>query len=526
MPRTIRHTAITNTATVTARARSVSVTSKLERATSSDPSASVSLLPFARPRASERHEPTWAGYVRLARIGDTTLAVAALMGAFLFANLGRMPAGMQEFLEIRLTLRNLLLLGGFALSWRILCELVGLYDPRKIRRLSAEVRRVVLVCLAGTATALTFPVISRTGAFTLSAVLSFGAAACAGLLLLRLILRTVTATGAPAVRDILIVGSGPRAWRAYLDLQGDPHGPHQFLGFVDLDDGSSTDEVRALWAGSLANLERILMHRPVDEVVIALPIRSRYAEIQETIETCWRVGVRCKYLADVFDHGRARPRFEQGEQFSAVAIGVAPEDGRLIIKRAVDILGTAIAGVLLLPVLLGAAVLVKLTSAGPVFYSQERHGLHKRRFRMYKLRTMVVDAEARQLELEARNEAAGPIFKIRDDPRITPVGRFLRRTSIDELPQLWNVLRGDMSLVGPRPLPVRDVQRFTEGALMRRFSVRPGVTGLWQISKRGTMDFDDWISLDMRYIDEWSLALDFRILAVTLPAVLRGSGAT
>jgi exopolysaccharide biosynthesis polyprenyl glycosylphosphotransferase len=448
------------------------------------------------------------------------------MGAFLAANLGRMPAGIQEFLELRLTLRNLLLLGAFAVIWRFIGELAGLYDTRRIRHFSTEVRRVVLVCLAGTVTALTFHLISRTGAFTLGAVLTFGAAACAGLLLLRLVLRTVTATGAPAVRDILIIGSGPRAWRAYLDLQEDPHGPPRLLGFVDVDDRWSTDEVRALWAGSLANLETILMHRPVDEVVIALPTRSRYAEIQTTIETCWRVGVRCKYLADVFDHGRARPRFEHGEQFSAVAIGVAPEDGRLIVKRAVDLLGAAIAGVLLLPVLLGAVILIRLTSPGPVFYSQERHGLHKRRFRMYKLRTMVVDAEARQLELEPLNEAAGPIFKIQDDPRITPVGRFLRRTSIDELPQLWNVLRGDMSLVGPRPLPVRDVQRFTEGALMRRFSVRPGVTGLWQISKRGTMDFDDWVRLDMRYIDEWSLGLDFRILAVTLPAVVRGSGAT
>jgi lipopolysaccharide/colanic/teichoic acid biosynthesis glycosyltransferase len=144
---------------------------------------------------------------------------------------------------------------------------------------------------------------------------------------------------------------------------------------------------------------------------------------------------------------------------------------------------------------------------------------------MYKLRTMYVNAEARQSELEDQNEASGPVFKIRDDPRITPVGRLLRRTSIDELPQLWNVLRGDMSVVGPRPLPVRDVQRFTEGALMRRFSVRPGVTGLWQVSARSTLNFEDWVRLDMQYIDEWSLGLDMRILAMTLPAVVRGSGA-
>jgi lipopolysaccharide/colanic/teichoic acid biosynthesis glycosyltransferase len=141
---------------------------------------------------------------------------------------------------------------------------------------------------------------------------------------------------------------------------------------------------------------------------------------------------------------------------------------------------------------------------------------------MYKLRTMVADAAARQAEVENLNEAAGPIFKIKADPRITPVGGFLRRTSIDELPQLFNVLRGDMSLVGPRPLPIRDVERFDESWLMRRFSVLPGVTGLWQVSGRRSLQFDSLISLDLKYIDEWSLALDFQILARTPWAVLRG----
>jgi lipopolysaccharide/colanic/teichoic acid biosynthesis glycosyltransferase len=160
-----------------------------------------------------------------------------------------------------------------------------------------------------------------------------------------------------------------------------------------------------------------------------------------------------------------------------------------------------------------------------VLFTQERYGYNKRRFRMYKLRTMVVDAEARQAGLEAMNEASGPVFKIRSDPRQTPVGRVLRRWSIDELPQLYNVLRGDMSLVGPRPLPIRDVSRFAEPALMRRFSVRPGITCLWQISGRSELTFDDWVKLDLRYIDGWSLMLDVRILLRTLPAVLRGRGA-
>jgi lipopolysaccharide/colanic/teichoic acid biosynthesis glycosyltransferase len=144
---------------------------------------------------------------------------------------------------------------------------------------------------------------------------------------------------------------------------------------------------------------------------------------------------------------------------------------------------------------------------------------------MYKFRTMVADAEARQEALEDRNEAAGPVFKIKDDPRVTPVGRFLRRTSIDELPQLVNVVVGDMSLVGPRPLPARDVQRFNEATLMRRFSVRPGLTCLWQIGGRSNVDFARWIALDLKYIDEWSLRLDVVILARTVPVVLRGEGA-
>jgi exopolysaccharide biosynthesis polyprenyl glycosylphosphotransferase len=464
-------------------------------------------------------------YVRLVRIGDTLLGLVALVGGFLAANLGRMPAGAGEFLEMRLTVRNLLLLGAFMVVWRVLCAWAGLYDPVRIRRRSSEVARVALVCGIGGAAAMTFPVISRTGAFSPLAVLYFGAAAAGGLLLLRAALRTVTDTAGSAVREVLIVGSGPRAWKAHQDLQADPHVSSRLLGFVDVDDSVASAEVRRLWAGSLGELESILMRREIDEVLIALPIRSQYGEIQRAIETCWRLGIRCRYLADVFDHGRSTPRFEDGGRLKTIAMAVAPEDERLILKRTIDIVCAIVGLVVSAPILAAAAAAVKLSSPGPVLFSQERHGLHKRRFRMYKLRTMYVDAEARQSELEDRNEASGPVFKIRDDPRITPVGQFLRRTSIDELPQLWNVLRGDMSVVGPRPLPVRDVQRFTEGALMRRFSVRPGVTGLWQVSARSTLEFEDWVRLDMQYIDEWSLGLDIRILALTLPAVVRGSGA-
>ena len=171
------------------------------------------------------------------------------------------------------------------------------------------------------------------------------------------------------------------------------------------------------------------------------------------------------------------------------------------------------------------ALAVKLTSPGPVLFKQPRYGYNRRRFPMYKFRTMVKDAEQRLKELEHLNEAAGPVFKIKKDPRLTSIGGFLRSTSIDELPQLFNVLLGHMSLVGPRPLPVRDVSRFSEATLMRRFSVLPGMTGLWQVSGRSSLGFNDWIALDLKYIDNWSLLEDLRILLITVPVVLRGRGA-
>jgi lipopolysaccharide/colanic/teichoic acid biosynthesis glycosyltransferase len=179
----------------------------------------------------------------------------------------------------------------------------------------------------------------------------------------------------------------------------------------------------------------------------------------------------------------------------------------------------------LLPLLVAIAAMVQFTSEGPVFFFQERYGLGRRRFRICKFRTMQADAEAKLKELEALNEASGAAFKIRADPRITRVGAFLRRTSLDELPQLLNVLKGEMSLVGPRPMSVRDVSLFSEARLMRRFSVKPGITGLWQVSGRCTTTFKRWMELDLNYVDNWSLALDARILAMTIPAVIKGSGA-
>jgi len=199
--------------------------------------------------------------------------------------------------------------------------------------------------------------------------------------------------------------------------------------------------------------------------------------------------------------------------------------GHLLLKQVGDYVGAAFLLVFLSPLMLLIVLLMKLASPGPVIYRQQRAGLNGRPFTLYKFRTMSTDADELKPALAAQNEMSGPVFKIADDPRVTRLGRILRRHSLDELPQLWNVLRGEMSLVGPRPLPVEEVQRFTDSAHRRRLSIKPGLTCLWQIRGRNDISsFEDWVRLDLEYIDQWSLWLDVKILLATIPVALFGRG--
>jgi len=204
---------------------------------------------------------------------------------------------------------------------------------------------------------------------------------------------------------------------------------------------------------------------------------------------------------------------------------LAAEQWPARLKRFLDIVGSAILLVIFLPLMLVVAIAIKLTSPGPALFRQSRLGYRRRNFTMYKFRTMANDAEQRIGDIEHLNEVSGPVFKIRRDPRVTRIGRFLRKASIDELPQLVNVLKGDMSLVGPRPLSHRDYEGWHQWQ-PRRFKVRPGMTCLWQIKGRSLIPFEEWMQLDLQYVDEWSLWLDLQILARTIPAVLKGTGAT
>ncbi len=249
--------------------------------------------------------------------------------------------------------------------------------------------------------------------------------------------------------------------------------------------------------------------------------------VQKAIEACELEGVEAWLCADFIRTSIARPTYEILASRPMLVFRTTPDiSWALLVKSALDRTAAAAALLLLSPLLLTIGLAIKLTSPGPAIFTQKRAGRHGRPFTMYKFRSMQTNAEMRRAELIAFNVMSGPVFKIEDDPRVTPFGRFIRKTSLDELPQLLNVLRGDMSLVGPRPLPVYEVEQFETTAHRRRLSMRPGLTCLWQVRGRNSVtNFDDWVRMDLEYIDHWSLALDLWILLRTVPVVLFGLGA-
>lgn len=436
-----------------------------------------------------------------------------------------------DILVMRVKVRNFALFVGFLLVWNIIFRLFRLYDSRRLSGQRDEVLAIVKAitlcvgfdCIA----AFLFRLEIITPLFVLALWFISNATFVSSRLVARYLLSKVRARGRN-LREMVIVGTNPRAVLFAREIQEKPTLGYRVLGFVD-QEWEGIEEFRRGGYPLASDFERfpfLLRERVVDEVVLALPMKSLYLQASRVAALCEEQGVVVRVLSNVFNlrlAGSKAGEFE-GEAVTTLSTG-SPEDWQHFFKRTFDIVASLVGALILAPLFLVAGFLIKLTSRGPVFFVQERVGLYKRRFRLYKFRTMVADAEQRQREIEHLNEASGPVFKIRRDPRLTPVGKFLRKMSIDELPQLFNVLKGDMSLVGPRPLPVRDYQGFDQDWQRRRFCVRPGITCLWQINGRSSTPFEKWMELDMQYIDHWSLGLDFKILAKTIPAVIKGAGA-
>jgi exopolysaccharide biosynthesis polyprenyl glycosylphosphotransferase len=439
----------------------------------------------------------------------------------------------SQFLSVRIKISNFVIFLIFLTVWHMVLSFSGLY---KSRRLSDSKSEELVGILKATAigsmiiyfTALYTHVDFATPVFLLSFYTAGSGLTIFGRLLMRYTIKKARVRG-HNLRNLLIIGTNKRALRFARRVENQPEYGYRIVGFVDADhtaNGEFNSSGYRLVA-NFSSFSEYLRGNVVDEVAVILPLSSLYQHAAKIVAKCEEQGITVRVLPDLFNLNRARYQTDNfdGEQIITISSGGANGGWPVIMKRLVDVVASVVLLILASPLLLICALLIHWTSPGPVFFVQKRVGFNKRRFHLYKFRTMVTGAEKMISDLEAQNEASGPVFKIKDDPRITRVGKHLRVFSLDELPQLINVIKGDMSLVGPRPLPVRDYDGFDLDWQRRRFSVRPGITCLWQISGRSNLTFEKWMKLDMEYIDNWSLALDMKILLKTIPAVLKGSGA-
>ncbi len=326
-------------------------------------------------------------------------------------------------------------------------------------------------------------------------------------------------------RILLIIGTEGDSLALSRSIEKHKDQGLRLLGFLSTD----SDAPPQRWnghpvLGPANSLPKLLEKEVVDEVIFVVSA-EKLKEMEDLFLLCEERGITARVSMSFFPHLIARTHLEDLDGLPLLTFTTAPKnDVLLLLRRVLDFSGSLFLLLFLAPVFLLIALLIRMDSSGPVLYRQVRCGLNGRKFTFYKFRSMVQGAEAMKSDLETHNLMNGPAFKMKNDPRVTRVGRFLRKTSLDELPQLINVLRGDMSFVGPRPPLPEEVEKY-EGWQRRRLSMKPGITGLWQVSGRNAIDFREWMKLDLEYIDNWSLWLDLKILLKTIPVVLMGKGA-
>ena len=466
------------------------------------------------------------------KLSDLSLVLISLGLAIVYRySPAHNPTFVIDYLSQRVKVANAILGFALLLSWYAAFAAQGLYVSHRLSSMAEELKEITTAVMISSGALLVaaqlgnWPTINAITVAEFS-LLTFTLIACVRFAL-RLNLRRLRARG-HNVKSLLLVGGGARGRRFAAQLKRRQDLGYKLIGYVDTDLAFAGDELAgAPWLGQIADLPRIVANEVIDEVAIALPIKSHYTHIETAVALLEEQGITTHLLSDLFPQKLARSHPSDFNGLPIVTLDSTPRfSWRTEAKRIIDLAGAALLLLFTAPILLLAAIAIKLDSAGPVFFVQERVGLNKRRFRMIKFRTMSADAESRMKEIEHLNEKTGPIFKIRNDPRVTPVGRWLRKTSVDELPQLINVLLGDMSIVGPRPLSLRDALRMELAWQKRRFSVKPGLTCLWQVSGRSNLSFEQWMQLDLEYIDRWSLGLDASILLRTIPAIVLARGAS
>ena len=327
------------------------------------------------------------------------------------------------------------------------------------------------------------------------------------------------------VRRVLLIGAGDVGRMVMRTVAARPDYGYKLVGFLDDNPAkSSTDIGRFKALGPVDNAREVIVQNRIERVIICLPWQA-HRTIQRLLRDCEQAGLPAYVVPDLFQLTKNQMQVEDLNGVPLLTTrDVSIRGWNLVIKRTFDLTIGLAGGIIALPIVLLLALAIRLDSPGPILYSQVRVGKNGRTFRVYKFRSMVSNADALRPEVEELNESTGPLFKIRNDPRLTRIGRFIRRYSLDELPQIYNVLRGDMSLVGPRPNLPSEVAAYQEW-MKKRLSVSPGLTGLWQVSGRSDLTFDEMVLLDIFYVENWSLGMDLSILIRSLPAVLGGKGA-
>jgi exopolysaccharide biosynthesis polyprenyl glycosylphosphotransferase len=443
---------------------------------------------------------------KLNRAGDALI----LVGASFVAAMS--PAGLHWKVAWAMAATSLVF-------WALASRILRHYDPWSGRGFRGDLVLTVLL-LAGIVVPMTLlrAIVPRYAVTT--EVSRFLAVLLPAVLWLRVRVIGLRLWQARRVDRVLIVGV--EALGRLTDPEISASGTRQVIGYLRFGDQVEGARLRASVMGTIADIERVLKEHVIDEVYFAAS--DHRPEVQAAINVCERFGVPFALPAGGYRFARARCTNMADDGYLHY-LSVPNKPIQLALKRLADIALSVTALVLLSPLFIVAAVAVKLTSAGPIPFRQERVGLRGRAFKMLKFRSMIANAEELRAKLQASNESSGPVFKMKHDPRVTPVGRFMRKYSIDELPQLINVLRGDMSIVGPRPPLPGEVARY-EAWQRRRLSVRPGLTCVWQVSGRNQVSFGDWMRLDMQYIDHWSFAQDIRLILRTIPVVLTGRGAS
>ena len=425
--------------------------------------------------------------------------------------------------------------------WWALLKFQGSYGPQRYVSFAAEISRIAKTTLLGAVIFLSLAYLIKWQGLPRTLFLSFVVLSfvllSAEKFLWHSVLNQLRKKGRNHI-SVLIVGATEIARRFIDSINRFSDWGLAVVGFLVKSEMGHRGDVRSGVAtflnapilGSFHDLTRVLHQHSVDEVIFALPTKD-LEDIKEMMDICEVEGVKTRIISNFFSGLVFKAEADVIHGIPIITYSPAPRkacparEWQLLVKRTVDIGLSSIALILLSPLFAVITLAIKLTSPGPIFYRWRVVGLNKRPFTGYKFRTMVVNADEIKEKLLDENEINGPVFKLREDPRVTRVGRFLRKFSLDELPQLWSVFKGDMSLVGPHPPLETELHRF-EGWQRRKLSVKPGITCLWQVNGRSNIrDFDEWVRMDLEYIDKWSLWLDFKILVRTVPAVVSGRGA-